>query len=389
MEGSTTIPTTVPGERMPPIYFAGRTKELRQFDEHLRALCATGESDGLHLVVGVPGSGKTRLAREFERRVDGRVVDHRTISALTISVRELGHPLTLFKTIARAIDAEQEAGAIAQIDDRVANVSGSVLGSSVAVAKDVGRHTSAFAGLLRESNDKGMWNNKALVLLVDELQAIDANAISTLQVLHEGLSGCPILLVGFGLNHTAARLASFPDSQGISRIATPVVLQSLDVTETYDVFDKTLEQLGHRDVPAKSMDELVEASQGFPQHVNGYLNGAHRALLQHGHLEGKSIEEALRYGGERRVDYYNQRLATEHLHRPMTTLVAAMEQDRPTPLNYHDALKLLEQAGFGKRELEGAIAHGALSCDSDDRVSFGIPSFHSYMVDLLAKERRR
>ena len=389
MAGSTTTPTTIPGERMPPIYFAGRTKELRRFDEHLRVLCISGESDGLHLVVGVPGSGKTRLAREFERRVDGGRVARRAISALTISVRELGDPLTMFKTIGRAIDAEQEANAIAQIDDRVATVSGGVLGSSATVARDIGRHTSAFAGLLRESNDKGMWKNKALVLLVDELQAIDANAISTLQILHEGLSGCPILLVGFGLNHTAARLASFPDSQGISRIATPLVLRSLDAKDTYDVFDKTLEQLGHRDVPTKSFGELVEASQGFPQHVNGYLDGAHRALLQHGRLEGKSLEEALRYGDERRVDYYNQRLATEHLHRPMTTLVAAMEQDRPTPLNYHDALKVLEQAGFGKRELEGAIAHGALSCDSDDRVSFGIPSFHSYMVDLLANERKR
>ena len=71
-----------------------------------------------------------------------------------------------------------------QVDDRISNVSGGVVGGSVAVAKEVGRHTSAFAGLLRESTEKGMWKNKTLVLLIDELRSIDDAAMPTLRVLH-------------------------------------------------------------------------------------------------------------------------------------------------------------------------------------------------------------
>lgn len=126
-------PPTVPGERMPPLYFAGRDDELRKCADDLRALCATGESNGLQLTIGVPGSGKTRLADEFAKRVDGQAVAGRTVSTLMISPEELANPLSLFKTVGRAIDAERGAAEIAQVDDPIANVSGGVLGTSVAV----------------------------------------------------------------------------------------------------------------------------------------------------------------------------------------------------------------------------------------------------------------
>ena len=122
-------------------------------------LCASGESNGLQLTIGVPGSGKTRLADEFAKRVHGQTVEGRTVSTLMISPEELGDPPSLFQTMGRAIDAGREVAKIAQVDDRVANVSGGVLGTSVAVAKDVG-HTPAFAGLLRESTEKACGRTK-------------------------------------------------------------------------------------------------------------------------------------------------------------------------------------------------------------------------------------
>ena len=124
---------------MPPLYFAGRDEELRKYDDDLRVLCATGESNGLQLTTGAPGSGKTKLADEFAKRVHGQAVEGRTAYTLMISPEELGDPLSLFKTMGRAIDAEQRAAEIAQVDNRVSNVSGRAMGASVAMAKDVGR----------------------------------------------------------------------------------------------------------------------------------------------------------------------------------------------------------------------------------------------------------
>ena len=380
-------PKVVPGERMPPLYFAGREEELRKCHDDLRMLCATGDSNGLQLTIGVPGAGKTRLADEFAKRVDGQSVEGRTVSTLMVSPEELGDPLSLFKTMGRAIDAAQRATEIAQVDDRVANGSGGVVGASVAVAKDVGRHTSAFAGLLRESTEKGMWKHKTLVLLIDELQSIDHEAISTLRVLHQGLTRCPILLLGFGLQHTAARLASVSGGRGISRIAEPTILRSLHRDDAVTAFSETLARLGHNEVPSASLDALADASHGFPQHINGYLEGAHEALTRHGHLRGEALKEALRHGGKRRIAYYNKRLAAAHSRRPMTALAAAMERAGKTRLEYHDAKDALIEAGFRATELDAAIAHGSLTCDDEDNVSFGIPSFHAHMQHLLEQEQ--
>ena len=369
---------------MPPLYFAGRDEELRKFGDDLRVLCAGGESNGLQLTIGVPGSGKTRLADEFGKRVHGQVVEGRTVSTLLISPEELGDPLRLFKTIGRAIDAEHRAAEIAQVDDRVSNVSGGVVGASVVVAKDVGRHTSAFAGLLRESTEKGMWKGKTLVLLIDELQSIDDEAVPTLRVLHQGLTRCPVLLLGFGLQHTAARLANVTGGRGISRIAEPTFLRSLGRNDAVAAFSETLARLGHHEVPSASLGALVDASHGFPQHINGYLQGAHAALTRHGRLRGEALKEALRHGERRSVAYYNQRLSAAHIRKPMKALVAAMERTETTRLEYHDAKNALSEAGFGAAELDAAIAHGALTCDDEDHVSFGIPSFHTYMKHLLS-----
>ena len=88
MTAMSATPTIVPGERMPPLYFAGRNEELRKCHEDLRSLCTSGESNGLQLTIGVPGSGKTRLADEFAKRVHGQAVEGRTVSTLMISPEE-------------------------------------------------------------------------------------------------------------------------------------------------------------------------------------------------------------------------------------------------------------------------------------------------------------
>ena len=240
---------------MPPLYFAGRDEELRKYDDDLRVLCATGESNGLQLTIGAPGSGKTKLADEFAKRVQRQAVEGRTAYTLMISPEELGDPLSLFKTMGRA-------------------------------------------------------------------------------------SG----------------------GRGISRIAEPTILHSLSRTDAIAAFSETLARLGHGEVPSESLAALAGASHGFPQHINGYLEGAHEALTD--------------------VDTWRTR-------RSRKRCGTGEDAGSPTTtrLEYHDAKDVLVEAGFGAAELDAAIVHGALTCDDEDNVSFGIPSFHAYMKDLLGQER--
>ena len=377
---------------MRPLYFAGRDAELRKFGDKLRVLCASGESNGLQLTIGVPGSGKTRLADEFAKRVHGRAVAGQTVSALMISPEELGDPLSLFKTMGRAIDAEQRAAEIAQVDDRVSNGSGGALGASVAVAKDVGRHTSAFAGLLRESNEKGMWKRKTLVLLIDELRSIDDEAIPTLRVLHQGLTRCPILLLGFGLQHTAARLANVGGGRGIARIAEPTILRSLPRNDAVAAFSETLARLGPARTHRGAKRELGCLGRRQPG-----ISAAHQRLLARC-PRGFDPPWALgRRGAQGSVAGRGK--TPNRLLQPAAFGSAQSQADdgpggsdgtRPRlPLEYHDAQNVLIEAGFTAAELDAAIAHGALTCDDEDHVSFGIPSFHAHMKHLLDQERAR
>ena len=67
----------------------------------------------------------------------------------------------------------------------------------------------------------------------------------------------------------------------------------------------------------------------------------------------------------------------------MQTLAGLMDQRGTIALAIEDAVAELDKAGFnGKEALDKAIAHGVLAEDSPGAVSFGIPSFHRYMVAL-------
>lgn len=382
-------PLKVPGERQAPLYFAGRRDELAELDEKLRDLCATGDpTNGLQLTVGVPGAGKTQLAGEFASRIGGETVRGRTVAVLNLPPEDLNSPADLFVEMSSALNEVHRGKRIAGHDDRVSGVTIGAMGLRTAWATDVARHTPSLNQMLRRSEVAGMWDGKALVLMVDELQGVDDRGMESLRVLHQGLHQCPILLLGFGLRHTATRLADRRSEKSISRTAPPTILGPLNDDDTRDAFATTLSMLEHNEVPNESIEALAQASFGFPQHVNGYLAGAHEALLRHGHLTGSALDEALSDGCKRRQDYYEDRLEKITDRRAVLAVAAAMETAGSATIPVHEAADAVIAAGFSAEDMDSAVAHGALTLYRGE-VSFGIPSFHDYMRNLLANERQR
>ena len=379
----------VPGEREPPLYFAGRKEELGAFASKLRRLCSTGDpSGGLQLVVGVPGVGKTQLSLAFAKAVEGTDVLGSEVAALRLPAEALNSHVDLFKSMGFALDQRPQANQVAQHDDRISGATVGALGARGALALDIARHTPDLHGLLRESKQAGMWQGKALVLMIDELQVVQDTGVDALRVLHSGLHGCPILLMGFGLQHTERALANPPDGRGISRVATPTTLFSLDADDAVDAVAGNLACLGHHNVAEDSVKALAEASFGFPQHINGYLEGAHESLLRHGHLNGAALDEALRHGHNRRAAYYNKRLAASNGHESMSVVSGAMQSAGTSAITYREAMAALKFAGFDEGDLDAAIEHGALVHGDDGLVSFGIPSFHDHMAAVRERQRR-
>ena len=375
-------------EREPPPHFAGRTKELAALRRRLDDLCETGDaSGGMALIVGVPGIGKTQLGRKFAEDAVAReaALDIRRLVADTSL---LAHHVDLFLAIARALDAEDEARRVADLDTRSTVRSAGVGFVRGGLTQEHARHTGSLPALLNASKHAGMWNGKALVLVVDELQTIEPPGMTALRVLHQGDHGCPILLVGIGLQHTQQVLANPSDgSAGISRVAQPIRLGSLPEPEALEAIEQNMLVLGHA-IPEPCVAALANASHGFPQHIHSYLAGAVAAIAKHGSLAvGPSLDDALKAGDRARADYYDTRLSMLPNQNAMLPVVDAMLEQRRRSLWQEEAVRAIDDASFdGEGTVREAIKHGVLTLEKGS-VRFGIPSFFDHMEKLLAERR--
>ena len=372
-------------ERGPPPYFAGRETELATLRERLDLVLAEGDAtDGLALILGVPGMGKTRLGRKFIDSVAGWQTGGAEVACMMRGAVALDNDVGLFLAIGDAVGLSGEFRAIAEMDTRTTTRGGGAGPIRANVTREHVRHTGNFQELLRQTAADDLWGRKGLVLVFDELQALKAEGAQTLSTLHQGLHGCPILTVGIGLQNLPAVLAQ----HGISRVAKPIHLAPLAQREAAVAIEQGLLALGH-EIPKECARRLAEASFGFPQHIHEYLESARDVIREHGHVEpGPTLDRALALGDEGRVAYYNGRLENvPHQISAMLPVIDKMRAANLDTLTERTAIAEIDSEGFnGKEVVDAAIAHGVLT-RKDGTVGFGIPSFHNYMVDRLQAYR--
>ena len=381
-------------ERDPPPHFAGRKEELGWLQERLDRVCRDGAaSGGLNLIVGVPGAGKTHLAMEFAKRIVAvRRADGVKVAAKLTDTSMLGmDDALLFVEIAKAISEEKRARRVADLDDKTTGRQVSLHGLKYGSTKDVARSAGRLASLLETSRERGLWKRRALVLMFDELQTITKRQAEALAILHQGLHGCPIMLLGVGLQHSPAVLAEL----GISRTKRPRHLACLSREEAIEAIQRGFEKAVGQ-MPSTVAEGLADASHGFPQHINGYLQGAQAAYRKHGSLHTEAaLPEALALGDDVRIGYYNARLTASKVRDEMIALAGAMASENVVAMRRREAQRAVSSADAefdGRNAIERAIRHGVLTETDEDRVLFGIPSFHNHMVEQwreTERERRR
>ena len=381
-------PAKLRSQREPPPYFAGRAKELAALNKRLGDLRETGDpTGGIALIVGVPGAGKTQLGRKFAEDAVERGASN--VRHLAVDTTMLESDVDLFMAIARALDAEAEGRKVADLDTRSTGRTADIGIVRGGVTQEHAHHTGSLSALLNASHHAGMWQRKALVLVVDELQTIEPRGMRVLRALHQGDHGCPILLLGIGLQHTQQVLGSPSDgSAGISRIAEPMMLAPLSAREALEAIDGNMAAMGY-EIPNAGVAALAEASQGFPQHIHGYLRGAVEAIDEHGGLEpGPSLDAALKVGDQARTDYYDARLTMLPDQDAMLPVIETMLATRRESLRRAEAIEVVNAAAFdGENTVRQAIAHGVLTLHRGG-VSFGIPSFRRHMERLLEEHRQ-
>lgn len=367
-------------ERGPPPYFAGREAELAALRERLDLVLEDGDAtDGMALIVGVPGMGKTQLGRKFIDSVAERR-GSADVAGVMRGAAALNNDVGLFLTIGDALGLSGEFRSIAELDTKTTTRGGGAGPIRASVTREHVRHTGDLQALLRKTASADLWNGKAIVLVFDELQAVKAAGAQALSTLHQGLHGCPILTVGIGLQNLPAVLAR----HGISRVAKPIHLAPLAPRDGVVAIEQGMSALGH-EIPKTCALRLAEASFGFPQHIHEYLAGARQVVLEEGRLEpGPTLARALALGDDGRNAYYDARLDNvPHQVAAMLPVIEKMRAANLDTLTETTAIAAIDSAGFnGKDVVDAAIAHGVLTRRTGT-VGFGIPSFRVYMADKL------
>ena len=374
-----------------PYHFAGRREELAVLHGRLDDVIDTGESlGGVALVTGVPGIGKTQLGRRFGKEAQLRRAT--TVKHLAISAGMLSDDLSLFMTIGREMNAEDEFRRAAETDTRTTTAGGGVGVLQGSLTKEHVRRTGSFGSLLLATSASEAWRGKAMVLTVDELQGLKPEGRPALEELHLGLHRCPIMLIGIGLQHTLRVLESGDSRTGLSRPATHLRLGAMTIDEAEEAIAGALQALGGN-IPKQAAAALAKMSQGFPQHVHGYIEGACFAYDKHGGLDSSTaVNEAADYGHRLRQDHYQSRLAAMGAanRSAMLNVAAAMLGRGVDRLDWDEAV----EAAAAKRQnpesvVEAAVERGVLAESEDGTVGFGIPSFFAYMRQQIRERERR
>ena len=375
----------MPSERGSLPHFAGRKRELEQLSQLLDSVLDGVTTGGIQLVTGVPGVGKSELGRQFARRLKERA----DITCLWTDVAVLPDAVNLFMDIAGAMGEAKKGTEIAGLDTSVSGGSVSVASIKAQVSFDRARRQRPLHSMLTTSLREAMWRDcRAVVLLIDELQSVAAEAMPNLTTLHKGDHECPIFVVGIGLQHTASTLSKADDGRGgISRVNAPLRLTPLAPEEALDAILGNMACFGH-DIPEACAKALAMESHGFPQHIHGFLKGAMDVISKHGSIDvGATLQEAIEKGRAQRIDYCQSRLASmatvpsDEAMFPIVRALAAADADF---MRHSAAVRAYEGSEFdGEAVIRDAIDHGVLTRQPKGTVGFGIPSFRAYLTNEL------
>ena len=152
--------------------------------------------------------------------------------------------------------------------------------------------------------------------------------------------------------------------------------------ESRQAIARGLEALNVTSVPPQAVAALAKGAMNFPQHINGHIRAAAEVVMERGDLESSGhVQEALERGAAARVAYYNTCLRAMDDSSSILPLVGHLIDTGADVVSRMDAAAVL--GADSRAILDDAMRHGVLTQDELGSVSFGIPSFGSYLKQRL------
>ena len=389
------------GDRSRSLHFAGRRTELAAL--HARLEYVIGEQDpedGLVLIDGIQGIGKTGLLREFARQAasgEGRFGETEVVHLPLVAEELGGRPgdlaATLLNSMPSAVPKDIQ-GARREVSRAFAWIRRTVKrgpGFELRVQADLPLNQ-----LLRESKALGWWDGMALLLTIDEVQNIDGNGRRNLATLHEGKHGCPILVLCAGLQHSRQVLqdplqtTDGRPSPTISRFST-LTLDMLSHEDSVEAVRQSVLKAGHGSMPADLAERIAGVCMGFPQHLHGYVQASLSALRNWDTLETHDAKQwVLAQGDDARRAYYEGRLASfspdEGIALCQIAAIASEGRGRIPWRAAAEATEAADTGASGRQLLTAAIQKGVVSlAEGSTDLVFPIPSLMNHLASRIGQ----
>ena len=390
------------GDRSRSLHFAGRRKELAALHERFQYLVSEQDpEDGLVLIDGIQGIGKTGLLREFARQAvaEGRYGETEVVH-LPLVAEELGErpgdlAATMLNNIPSAVPTDMQ-GARREVSRAFAWIKRTVKrgpGFELRVQADLPLNQ-----LLRESKALGWWDGRALLLTIDEIQNIDGNGRRNLATLHEGKHGCPILVICAGLQHSRQvlqdplRTTDERPSPAISRFST-FTLAMLSREDSIEAVQQSVLKATDRALPAELAERIASICEGFPQHLHGYVQAAVYAAQTFGTLDADDAKQwVMEQGDDARRTYYEGRLASFSPDEGIALCqIAAIAREHDGHVAWRvaaDATDAADTDATGRQLLTAAIQKGVVSlAEGSTDLVFPIPPLMNHLASRLGHPR--
>ena len=326
-------------DRGPAKYFHGRVQIRSSFDRRLKQ---ASESCGgtTFLIQGAPGAGKSALLDVLSKQAQAS-----KWHTVNIDAQALHDPVYMAQQL--GVKSPQQKQRYVEADARLLKT---------------GR-ISTEPGILsvRQVLHDARKSKRGLLLVFDEAQTISyepetARIIQTLNAIHNGQIGRPVILLVGGLGLTGVAFGQL----GISRFRSNCLftLGRLSPEPERAVVRDWLEKGGgaQEDV-TPWINAITQETDGWPQHIVSFAQPAAQVIRRHkGQMTTEGLTEVLQFGRGLKEEYYYQR--SREISSEDLALLGAYIQFRGRRVRWNRR-ELIEVLDIVKR-VEGKTAGGVL-----------------------------
>ncbi len=355
-------------DRGPTKYFHGRVRILANFDKLVKDSMEPG-GGSTFLIQGAPGVGKTALLYECEKLAKGNGWE-----VSKISIEDLYTPASMSQSLGKSYTVDHEQAA------------------KVGVKFIEGGYVRSVAGHASPKEIlKSLAPKEGLILMLDEAQRLTnleppstekILAMSTLDVIHNGDVGHPVILLAAGLGTTIEAFGAL----GISRFAEGCVVELGALSKEVEravIRDWLVKEGGAKGDPAPWINAIAQQTHRWPRHVHSYARHAAEHLKEKGGLmTPQGLKIIMELGEEGRKQYYKQRVSGFDGNELVCLYEAVAGINSRTPFNKDLVLSPLNRKYGDARAdkiFKKFIDKGVISVVGTAMYSVPIPSMHDWM----------